>query len=618
MTTSTTTHRTDAARLTEAVEFVRQQDTSALLPLLLPGLDGPELRALADRCRFSHAALLVFPADVEERRALLAGCGLAPDVTARPSVVVRDRLAARHGRAPASLDVRILRPPVEGTGRTVEVFVLTVPTGSDLAGPAEHERAHDHEAHLALEVDHPDPLVLRGLCALLARHGAGPDGGGYNPHEDGTVLYFTTPADTKAGYRRLELYVPGEHPDVLAAHLSPPQVPRPGPSPSGSTGPGGTGSGGTTQDTSAETLLRLLTGAWTTQALAVSAELRLPDALDTTTATGLPALARTVGADPDALASLLRYLAMLDVVEAADQDQGHDHGQGHGHDQGHDRAPSRDAYRLTPLGALLRTDTPASMRPLALMYGGPFYHSFAELGHTVRTGRVAFDHLYGENHFDHFARDPELAELFDHAMAASSRMFEPLTTHPVVTAAASAGTGTVVDVAGGNGALLARLLTAHPGLRGVLLERPHAVEAARRALDAADCGERCDYLAGDFADVPPGGDVYLLSRILHDWDDERCREILRHCARAMPAHADLLIVERVLPDDGSPSLATAWDLHMRCNVGGHERRADHFSRLLTDTGLTLVGRSPLPLGATVLHARRTAPVPIQTARTGTP
>ncbi|MFE0508660.1 methyltransferase [Streptomyces sp. NPDC058964] len=141
-------------------------------------------------------------------------------------------------------------------------------------------------------------------------------------------------------------------------------------------------------------------------------------------------------------------------------------------------------------------------------------------------------------------------------------------------------------------------------MRGILLERLHAIPAARRMLEDAGYGERCTYRAGDFSDVPPGGDVYILSRVLHDWDDERCREVLRHCSRAMPAHADLLIVERVLPGDGSASLATAWDLHMMCNVGGRERRADHYARLLDDAQLTLVGRSPLPLDGSVLHARR--------------
>ncbi|MFE3505632.1 methyltransferase [Kitasatospora sp. NPDC059160] len=570
----TATPPDDTARLRATAEFVREHDTATLLPLLLPDLDGPELRALAERCRFSHAALLVLPPDDATLRARLASCGLEPDAPPQPSVVVRSRLARRYGRAEAELDVSILRPPVPGPDgeRSVEVFVLTVPPGSDLAELADQERAHEHEAHLAFDVAHPDPLALRGLCALLTRHGAAPDGGGYNPHEDSTVLYFTTPAGSRTGYRRVELHAHGDHRTVLADHLGEDPTQR-----------------------SAETLLHQLTGAWTTQALAVSARMGLPDALDTRTATAPRQLADALGADPQSLATLLRYLAMLGVV-----------------------AEHPDGYRLTGTGALLRADAPASMRPLALMYGGPFYRSFAELEHTVRTGEAAFDHLFGENHFDHFARDPELAELFDLSMAASARMFDPLPDHPVVTAAGSrAAAGTVVDIAGGNGELLGRLLAAHPRLRGVLLERPHAVEAARRRLDAAGLGGRCGYVTGDFADVPGDADVYVLSRVLHDWDDERCAEILRHCARAMPAHADLLIVERLLPADGSASLATAWDLHMMANTGGRERRADHYGRLLTDAGLHLLDHRPLPLGAAVLHARRAA-VPAPTGPSPAP
>ncbi|MFF2076822.1 methyltransferase [Kitasatospora sp. NPDC058162] len=559
----TATPHDDTALLRATADFVREHDTATLLPLLLPALDGPELLALAERCRFSHAALLVLPPDRAALHRQLADCGLDFDAPPQPSVVVRGRLARRHGRPEAELDVTILRPPVPGPHgeRSVEVFALTVPPGSDLAGLAAHERAHQHEAHLAFDVAHPDPLALRGLCALFTRHGAAPDGGGYNPHEDSTVLYFTTPADSRTGYRRVELHAHGDHRTVLADHLGEEATQR-----------------------SAETLLHQLTGAWTTQALAVAARLGLPDALDIRTATAPHDLAGKLGTDPQSLATLLRYLAMLGVV-----------------------AEHPDGYRLTGTGTLLRADSPGSMRPLALMYGGPFYRSFAELEHTVRTGQAAFDHLFGENHFDHFARDPELSELFDLSMAASARMFDPLPEHPVITAVGSrAPGGTVVDIAGGNGELLGRLLAAHPRLRGVLLERPHAVEAARRRLDADGLGERCGYLAGDFADVPGDADVYVLSRVLHDWDDERCAEILRHCARVMPAHADLLIVERLLPADGSTSLATAWDLHMMVNTGGRERRADHYGRLLADAGLHLLGHRPLPLGAAVLHARKAA------------
>ncbi|WP_234327737.1 methyltransferase [Streptomyces sp. NRRL F-2664] len=590
----------DAGRLSATAAFVREQDTADLLSRVLPGLRGPELRALTDRCRFAHAALLVFPPDEAALRAELASCGLPSDTPAQPSVVVRERLAARHGHDLEDLDVRILRPAVRGRAgehRAVEVFTLTVPPASALSPIAADERRREHEAHLAFDVVRPDPLVLRGLLASFERRGATADGGGYNLHEDGTVFYFTAPADTKTAYRRVELYAGGDHRDVLAEHLahrpsaaSPPRepaVPRNGVAQEGGPRAGAAleaapQAGGAP---AAETLLRLLTGAWTTQALAACAQLRLPEAMYRHIGVGVGELARAVGAHPESLATLLRYLAMLGVV-------------GNG----------PDGYRLTGVGALLDSGAPASMRPLALMYGGPFYQSFAHLAHSVRTGRPAFDHLYGENHFDHFARDPELASLFDQSMVSSAPLFEHLPEHPVLTAAARAPgrPRTVVDIAGGTGELLGRILTAHPALRGVLLERPHVLTAARARLAATPVGGRCAFRAGDFADVPAGGDVYVLSRVLHDWDDDRCRSILRHCAGAMPGHADLLIVERLLPSDGSPSLATAWDLHMMCNTGGRERTADHYARLLGDCGLALVGHSPLALGAHTLHARRPA------------
>ncbi|MEV7415333.1 methyltransferase [Streptomyces sp. NPDC089919] len=562
----------DAARLRATAGFVREQDTAVLLSRVLPGLDGPELRALTERCRFAHAALLVFPPDEQTLRSELAACGLTADAPPQPSVVVRQRLAARHRRAAADLDVRILRPGVPGPAgehRAVEVFALTVPPGSGLAALADHERAADHEAHLAFDVVQPDPLVLRGLLAGFLSHGAAADGGGYNPHENGTVFYFTAPAGTKTPYPRVELYASGDHRDILTEHLGRTPAGRPAPAPA--------------VHTEAETLLRLLTGAWTTQALAACVRLRLPEALDPRTGTTPAALARTVGADPQALETLLRYLAMLGVL-----------------------SQHADGYRLTGVGALLHSNAAASMRPLALMYGGPFYQSFAHLAHAVRTGRPGFDHLYGENHFDHFARDPELAALFDQSMVSSAAIFEPLPAHPVLTAAAGAAgpPRTVVDIAGGTGELLGRVLTAHPALRGVLLERPAVLEAARTHLAGTAAADRCGFRAGTFADVPAGGDVYLLSRVLHDWDDERCREILRHCAEAMPAHADLLIVERLLPDDDSPSLATAWDLHMLCNTGGRERTAAHYADLLEAAGLHLRTHTPLPLGAHTLHARK--------------
>ena len=102
--------------------------------------------------------------------------------------------------------------------------------------------------------------------------------------------------------------------------------------------------------------------------------------------------------------------------------------------------------------------------------------------------------------------------------------------------------------------------------------------------------------------MPPDGDVYILSRVLHDWDDQQCRLILQRCAEAMSPKAQLLILERLLPEDGSSSLAAAWDVHMLCNVGGRERTAGHYRRLLRESGFVLTGQHRLPLEFVVLQA----------------
>ncbi|MER6494558.1 methyltransferase [Streptomyces griseorubiginosus] len=595
----------DLDRIEQAAAFVRSNDTASALDVLLPDLTAEERQALAGTLRLAHTALLVFPRTLAGLGEELAERGLhAAELT--PSVVVRGRLARRHGRPAGALPVGILRASVPDTpgGRgEIEVFALEVPDGSDLVALAAAERASGDEAHIAFEVVAPTPVVLHGLTALLLdRAGAHADSGGHNPHENSTVLYF------RAGEHRIELYVPGRHPELLATHLrrsTPRRPPAVGDAPkspgavgdasqsSGAVGdaskslgalghasqsPTALGHTPAAGDRPRDRLLHLMTGAWTTQAIAVAAELRLADHLDAHPGAGLTLLAELTGCHADSLGRLLRHLAGLGLV-AADPD---------------------GSYHLTELGEPLRTGAADSFQPLALLYGGPFYRSFGELAHSVRTGEEAFAKVFGEHHFPYFARHPELADLFDRAMAASAPMFAPvaglvdLSAHRVV-----------VDVAGGNGELLGRLLRAAPHLRGVLLERPHAVEAAEKAFAEAGLADRCRFMAGDFtSEVPDGGDLYVLSRVLHDWDDERCLTILRRCAQAMAPGSELLLIERLLPTDARLSLAVAWDLHMLCNVGGRERTEDHYRRLLDEAGFDCESCHELPLQATLLRFRR--------------
>jgi hypothetical protein len=136
------------------------------------------------------------------------------------------------------------------------------------------------------------------------------------------------------------------------------------------------------------------------------------------------------------------------------------------------------------------------------------------------------------------------------------------------------------------------------------MERPHALAVAESTLTPVL--DRCTLVPGDFTEsVPAHGAIYLLSRVLHDWDDERCRTILATCAAGMPDDAELLIIERLLPETAdTDSLAAPWDLHMLCNTGGRERTESHYRALLADAGFALTTTHPLPLDAHVLRARK--------------
>lgn len=167
--------------------------------------------------------------------------------------------------------------------------------------------------------------------------------------------------------------------------------------------------------------------------------------------------------------------------------------------------------------------------------------------------------------------------------------------------------GTVVDVAGGTGTLVAEILRRHLSSTGVLVERPGMLTHARTYLAAQKVAERCRLVEGDFlTSLPAGGDVYLLKSVLHDWDDERCLAILRTCRVAMDQAARLLIVELVLPEIMTPSppklSAALLDLIMLAYAGGHERTEQEFMQLLDQAGLRLASTHPLSTGPQVLEA----------------
>jgi hypothetical protein len=310
-------------------------------------------------------------------------------------------------------------------------------------------------------------------------------------------------------------------------------------------------------------MLRLTTGTWVSQAISVAARLGVADVLGRGPRASAE-IAATVDAHGPTLYRLLRALADVGIVV---------------------ELPDR-RFALTPLGELLRTDVDGSMRGWATMIGLPFHRdAWTDLHASVRTGEPAFARVHGANLFDYLAAHPDDAAVFDAAMTSISTGF----VSAIVQAYDFGRYSTVVDVGGGNGALLAAVLLANPDVRGVLVDRPDVLAGASAVLERAGVADRCHTVAGDFLDELPGsGNLYMLSNILHDWDDDTAVRILRTCLQAIPAHGRLLIVELVLPDGTEPSLAKLLDLEMLAMApGGRQRTASEYTHLLTQAGLRL-------------------------------
>jgi hypothetical protein len=274
-------------------------------------------------------------------------------------------------------------------------------------------------------------------------------------------------------------------------------------------------------------------------------------------------LAAATGAHEPSLYRLLRALAGLGVF----------------------RETQPRTFALTPGAELLRTGIPGSLRSAVVMVGDPeHYRSWGELEHSIRTGEPAFDHAFGMGVFDYFERNPRAAAVFDEAMT-------DLTDADALAGAYDfSGAGTVVDVAGGHGSLLAAVLRAHPEVRGVLFDLPHVIERAQaRGLLSGELAARCRFESGSFFDTAPsGGDVFMLKHILHDWDDESCLRILAHCRRAMKPDGKLLVLDSILPPGNEPHPAKLFDLNMLVMThGGRERTEEEFRSLFERAGFHL-------------------------------
>jgi hypothetical protein len=309
-----------------------------------------------------------------------------------------------------------------------------------------------------------------------------------------------------------------------------------------------------------QAMMGLITGYWRTQAVATAARLAIADRLVDGPRSSA-SLAADLKVDEAALFRLLRGLTSLGVFTES----------------------SARTFSLNPLGETLRSNVPGSMRDMAIAQASPgHWLTWGKLDEAVRTGTSSARAALGTELFEYYGKNPVEAAAFSGAMGNLSA----LAAQEVGKHLKLPNKATVVDVGGAHGTLLSGVLKAHPTARGVLTDLPHVIATAPQALAALGLSDRVEAVAADFFKTVPSGDVYLLKQILHDWSDEQCVTILKNCASAMNPGGRVVVVEMVVPQDGSPSMAQMMDLNMLVLLPGRERTELEFAAVFEAAGLS--------------------------------
>jgi O-methyltransferase domain/Dimerisation domain len=331
------------------------------------------------------------------------------------------------------------------------------------------------------------------------------------------------------------------------------------------------------EQSAAYSLLDLIQGSVITQAISVAAKLGIADVLGDGP---LPAeeIAKRVGSDPVATYRLLRTLSGYSVFAVA----------------------SDGRFGLTPIADALRDNAPDSMRSMAMLMGHPLlWEDWGHLLSSVQTGEANLPKLRGMGAFDYFMANPEYAAVFSGAF----RGLSETETDPVLAAYDFSQFGTIVDVMGGRGTLLAGILAQAPNSRGVLYDSEQATADSPALFDAAGVGERVTIEnGGHFDKLPVGGDAYVLKHTLHDFVEPDCLTILKNVREAIAPDGKMLVIEYVLNGNNERHLGNIIDLWLLLMLGAQERTLPQYTELFAKAGLKVARTIPTTLPISIIEA----------------
>lgn len=326
-----------------------------------------------------------------------------------------------------------------------------------------------------------------------------------------------------------------------------------------------------------EAMWPLIMGVRTSQLVYAAAKLGIADVLKSGPKTSVE-LARETDSNAGALRRMLRGLVTIDLLAELENGE----------------------FAITPLGEYLRRDVPGSMHGWAIISGELHHPSWGGVLHSVRTGRPALEDVVGMSVWQYV---DENAELRDHLNRELARRTESIAA-AVLDAYDFSPVRRVVDVGGGDGAMIAAVLSAVPHMTGILFDTPRGSNGARGLLERMGVRERCEIVHGDFfVCVPTGADAYILKDVIHDWDDDRAGAILARCRQAMSREARLLLVEMVMPERTEQApIAVQLDLQMLVVTGGRERSQAEHRGLLGRAGFERVRVIPTASEASIVEA----------------
>jgi O-methyltransferase domain/Dimerisation domain len=315
-------------------------------------------------------------------------------------------------------------------------------------------------------------------------------------------------------------------------------------------------------------VVQMLTGHWVAQIVRTAAELRVMDHVAAGEQTA-DAVASSERSDPKATYRLMRACASLGLLA---------------YDGG-------GVFSVTPTGQLLRSGVPGSLREMALVQSAHgHWRSWELLPEAVRAGHQQASAALGTDMWGYFAQHPTEGALFSAAMSNMTG----LVTENIAAALDLEGAKTVLDVGGANGALVLRLMQAHPEITGQVFDLPHIVDGARKAAADAGLAERFTAVGGDFFAGPlPAADYYLLKWVLHDWDEAECVSILRNVRAGAALCSKMLVVEAVVGEIGKPDAAALIDINMLVTTNGQERDLAELDALFGVSGWTRVAARPI-------------------------